>query len=289
MVHLKFAQYAITGLLFATTGTAQSRPGLSFDQTTRSVTTSANGVDSATTTSVVHMTAAGGDARIDVKKGKLSENMGAFSPGSHGVMIMRDGGKQMVFLNPDQKQYFSMNLLEMMEGMQKMLASMGGSMTVDTSVTRVNLDSLGPGPAIDGHPTLTYRLTAVMRMTMSMMAERNVVDGKSTQEIQTATDLGDFSDLTVGVNRFAELSQTIGFPKGYFDKLAATNRKMRGFPLRTVKNSTISANGTTRTAVETIEATNIKRVSVPDSLFAIPGDYKPMTFPGMPGTGHLAR
>jgi hypothetical protein len=286
VVHLKFAQYAITGLLFATTGTAQSRPGLSFDQTTRSVTTSANGIDSATTTSVAHMTAAGGDARIDVKKGKLSENMGPFSS---GVMIMRDGGKQMVFLNPDQKQYFSMNLLEMMEGMQKMLASMGGSMTVDTSVARISLDTLGPGPAIDGHPTLTYRLTAVMRMTMSMMGEGNVIDAKSTQEIQTATDLGDFSDLNVGVNRFAELSQSIGFPKGYVDKLAATTKKMRGFPLRTVKHSTTSANGMTRTAVETTETTNIKRVSVPDSLFAIPGDYKPVTFPWMPGTGHLAR
>jgi hypothetical protein len=60
---------------------------------------------------------------------------------------------------------------------------------------------------------------------------------------------------------------------------------MRGFAVRTVKHSTMSANGTTRTAVETTEATNIKRVSVPDSLFAIPGDYKPVRFPGMPGTG----
>ena len=283
MVSLKSACCAISALLLAESSAAQSRPGLSFDQTIQSVTFSASGIDTAKTE--MHMTAAGGDARVDVKHGKIAENMGAFSPGSHAVMIMRDSGREMIFLNPDQKQYFSIKPLEMMQGMQKMLESMGGSMTVDTSVSRVSLDSLGPGPTIDGHPTLKYRLTMVMRMTMSMMGESNVVDNQSTQDIQTATDLGDFSDLTTGVNRFAELSQSAGFPKGYLDKLAATKRKMHGFPLRSMKHSTVSVNSTKRTAVETTEARNIQRVTVPDSLFAIPGDYKPVAMPAMPGSG----
>jgi hypothetical protein len=287
VVYLKFGHYAFAGLVLATMGTAQSRPGVSFDQTIHSVTLSASGIDTANTE--MHMTAAGGDARIDVKNGKIVENMGPFSPGLHAVMIMRDSGREMVFLNPDQKQYLSIKPVEMMQGMQKMLESMGGSMTVDTSVTRVSLDSLGPGPTIDGHPTLKYRLTAVMRMTMSMNGERNVLDNQSTQDIQTAIDLGDFSDLTTGVNRFTEFSQTMGFPKGYLDKLAATHRKMRGFPLLSVKHSTISVNGTKRTAVETMETRNIKRVTVPDSLFVIPGDYKPVAMPGMPGTGTSSR
>jgi hypothetical protein len=283
MVSLKFGCCAISALLLAESSAAQSRPGLSFDQTIQSVTFSASGIDTANTET--HMTAAGGDARVDVTHGKIAENMGAFSPGSHAAMIMRDGGREMVFLNPDQKQYFSIKPLEMMQGMQKMLESMGGSMTVDTSVTRVSLDSLGPGPTIDGHPTLKYRLTTAMRMTMSMMGETNIVDNQSTQDIQTATDLGDFSDLITGVNRFSEISQSAGFPKGFFDKVAAANRKMRGFPLRSTAHSTFSANGTKRTAVQTTETRNIKRVTVPDSVFAIPGDYKAVAMPGMPGSG----
>jgi hypothetical protein len=283
MRYLKLAHSALPALLFAATATAQSRPGISFDQTMNSVTSLRGRTDSATT--VTRTTAAGSNARIDVEKGNIAKSIGPFSPGAHAVMIMRDGGKEMVFLNPDQKQYVSIKILEMMEGTQKILESMGGSMTIDTSVTRVSLDSVGPGPAIDGHPTLTYRLTAVMRMTMSMMGQRNVVDNQSIQEIQTATDLGDFSDLTTGVNRFTEIMQSMGFPKGYFDKLAATSRKMHGFPVRTVKHGTNSANGTTRTMVETTETRNVKRISVPDSLFAIPGDYKPVAVPGMPGTG----
>src|ERR1700692_4259158 len=102
MVYLKLGHCAFAGLVLATTGTAQARPGVSFDQTIHSVTISASGIDTANTE--MHMTAAGGDARIDVKKGKIVENMGPFSPGLHAVMIMRDSGREMVFLNPDQKQ-----------------------------------------------------------------------------------------------------------------------------------------------------------------------------------------
>jgi hypothetical protein len=246
-----------------------------------SVTSFRGRTDSAST--VMHATAAGSEARFDVEKGSIP-NLGVFSPGPHAVVIMRNGGKEIIFLNPDQKQYVSIKPFEMMEGMQKMLEGMGGSMNVDTSATRISLDSLGPGPAIDGHPTLKYRLTAVMRMTMSMMGQRNVIDSQSTQDIQSATDAGDFTDVT-GMNRFAELSQSMGFSRGYFDSLAIARSKIRGVPLRIVNHTTSSANGTTRSAMQTIETRNVKRRSVPDSLFAVPADYKPIAMPRVPGTG----
>jgi hypothetical protein len=279
MGYLRFACRAIPALLIATTAMAQSKPGVTFDQTMVSITTARGRTDTATT--VMHTTSASGDGRIDVEKGRFP-NMGPFSAGPHAIMIFRDGGKEIFFLNPDEKQYLSIKPIAMMEGMQKMLEGMGGSMSIDTSGTRVTLDSVGPGPVIDGHPTLTYRLTTSMKMTMSMMGQRQVVDGQSTQEIQTATDLGDFSDVP-GVNRFAELSESMGFTKGYFDQLVAMRRKMHGFPLRTEMHTTSSANGMTRTIVQTIETRNVKRVPVPDSLFAIPADYKPVTTPGMQG------
>lgn len=244
-----------------------------------SITTARGRTDTAAT--VMHTTSARGDARIDVEKGTFP-NMGPFSAGPHAVMIMHDGGKEISFLNPDEKQYLSIKPIAMMEGIQKMLEGMGGSMTIDTSGTRVTLDSVGPGPAIDGHPTLTYRLTTVMRMTMSMMGQRHVVENQSTREIQTATDMGDLSDVT-SMNRFAELFESIGFTKGYFDQLAATRRRMHGFPLRAVTHTTSTANGMTRTIVQTIETRNVRRLAVPDSLFLVPADYKPGTMPAMPG------
>ena len=279
MGYLRFACCAIPALLIARTSTAQSKPGVSFDQTMVNVTTAGGRTDTATT--VMHTISVSGDTRIDLEKGSFPR-MGPFSAGPHAVMIMRDGGQEIIFLNPDEKQYVSIKPVALMEGMQKMLEGMGASMTMDTSGTLVTLDSLGPGPAIDGHPTLTYRLTTAMRMTMSMMGERRVVDNQSTQELQVATDLGDLA-YVASMNRFAEITQAMGFPKAAFENLAATRRRMHGFPLRAAAHITSSANGMTRTVVQTIETRNVKRLPVPDSLFAIPADYKPVTMPGMQG------
>ena len=299
MRKMRFACCAIPALLIATFGchqsgrespiaTAQSKPGVSFDQTMVTVTSSRGRTDTATT--VLHTTSAAGNGRIDVEKGNfpnMGPNMGPFSTGPHAVMIMHDGGSEIFFLNPDQKQYLSIKPIAMMEGMQKMLEGMGGSMSFDTAGAQPSLDSVGPGPSIDGHPTVTYRLRTAMRMTMSMMGQRHVVDTQSSSEIQAATDLGDFGNVA-GMNRFAEVTQAMGFPKTYFENLAATRRRIHGFPLRAVTHTMITAEGMTRTVDQTIESRNMKRLPVPDSLFVVPADYKPITMPGMagmPGTG----
>jgi hypothetical protein len=290
MRDLAFAYCAVPALLIATFGchqsrlgspiaAAASRPGVSFDQSMVTVSTASGRTDTATT--VMHTTSVGGNTRIDLEKGSFAK-LGPFSAGPHAVMIMRDGGQEIFFVNPNEKQYVSINLVAMMDGMQKMLESMGGSMTMDTSGTRVTLDSLGAGPAIDGHPTLTYRVATIMRMKIPMMGESRVVDNRSTQEIQVATDLGDFA-YAAGMNRFAEITQTIGFPKAALESMVATRRRMHGFPLRAVAHTTGSVNGMTRTVVQTIDTRNVKRLAVPDSLFAIPADYKPVTMPMMPG------
>lgn len=263
-------------LISATTAVAQSKPGVSFDQTMVSVTEGGR-----TDTLVTHTTSVGGDGRIDVEKGSFPK-IGPFAVGPHAVMIMRDGGSEILFLNPDEKQYLSIKPIAMMEGMQKMLEGMGGSMAVDTSVSRVNLDSVGPAAAIDGHPTLTYRLTSVMRMRMTMMGRTHVIDTQSSQEIQSATDLGDFAGVA-SMGRFAEITQAMGFSKGYFESLTSLRRKIHGFPLRAVIHTTTSAESMSRTVAQTIDTRNVKRVAVPDSLFLIPSDYKPVTMPAMPG------
>jgi hypothetical protein len=290
MRSLRFACCAIPALLIATLGchqsgrespiaTAQSNLGVSFDQTMVTVSTASGRTDTATT--VMHTTSARGDTRIELESGSFPR-LGPFSAGPHAVMIMREGEQEISFVNTNEKQYASIKPAAMMEAMQKMLERMGGSMTMDSAGTRVTLDSLGPAPAIDGHPTLAYRVTTVIRMTISMMGESRVVDNRSTQEIQVATDLGEFAYVG-SMNRFAELTQALGFPKAAFENLAATRRRMHGVPLRAVAHITSSANGITRTIVQTIETRNVKRIAVPDSLFAIPVDYKPVTMPVMPG------
>jgi len=280
MRNLRFACCAISAFAYGTAAMAQSKPGVSFEQTLLAVTTARGRTD--TTTTLLHTTSAGGDGRIEVEKGRFP-NMGPFSPGPHAVIIMHDGGNQFFFLNTDEKQYLSLKPFEMIEGVQKMLDGMGGSMSFDTAGTGLGLDSVGPGPSIDGHPTLTYRLRIAMKMTMSMLGQSNVVDTQSSEEIQVAPDLGDYAGVA-SMNRFAELTEAMGFPKSYYEKLAATRRKIRGFTLRAVTHTTTTANGVTRTRDQTIETRNVRRLAVSDSLFVVPADYKPvkMPLPGMP-------
>ena len=280
MVNLRIGRYVFPALLLAATANAQSRPGFSCDQTIRRVITSAGRTDSST--SVVHMTRAGGDVRIDTREGQPSPTIGAFSPGAHSVVIMREGLSQVLYLNPDQKQYLSFKPWEMMKHVQKMMESMGGSMVFDTAGSRVNIDSLGPGPTIDGHPTLAYRLTTSTRVTMTMMGEQQRVDSRAIFDFQVATDMAEFTDMNPGLTGLAEASQAMGMPKGYYDKIIAMRQQIHGVALRAVTNTTSTVRGIPRSATETIETRNIKRIAVPDSVFAIPADYKAVKAPAIP-------
>jgi hypothetical protein len=273
-------------LLSSVPAGAQAPSGISFDQTITTVNSTAGRTD--TTTNVIHALAARGNMRIETTNNTLYPAMGPFSPGPHAVLLVRDGGTETVFINPDSRQYLSVKPLEMMSGFKKMLEGMGGSMTFDTSVTRMSIDSIGQGPIIDGHATVHYTLRSAMKMTVSMMGETMANEDVSVTEIYSAPDMSDFRDATKGMmSQFLEVARSMGMGGTLFDKMKAYQNMVRGFPLRLVKQSTRTQRGETRTSIETIDSRNAKRVAAPDSLFAVPAGYKPIAMPTMPGTGSV--
>jgi hypothetical protein len=283
-MRLKYACCAATAALISAPAAAQTRSGVSFDQTITTVHSTAGRVDSAT--NVIHALTAGSNMRIETTNNTLYPNMGAFSPGPHAVLLIRDGGAETVFLNPDSKEYLSVKPLEMMTGFRKMLESMGGSMTFDTSATRMTVDSVGPGPSIDGHPTVHYTMTTAMKATISVMGESMANENRSVTEIYSAPDMADFRDAAEGVmSQFAEAVRSMGMGDEMFEKMKQNQQMVRGFPLRLVKHSTLTQRGQTRTSTEIIESRNAHRVSAPDSLFAIPAGYKAVSMPVFPGAG----
>jgi hypothetical protein len=270
-------------LLLSPIAAAQTRPGVSFDQTITSVASSAGHYDSST--NVVHTTSNGSEVRMEMSNTSSMPRMGSMGGGSPAIIIMRDAGKQMLFLNPEDKEYMSMKPFDMIDAAKKMLESMGGTFSFDSSASTIRLDSIGPGQTIDGHPTLHYRLTTAVKVNVSMMGESMGIEDRSTSEIDAATDLADLRDFSMGVGEAAAgFSQTMSFAGDFFQKAAAAQKKMRGYPLRIVKHSTQSHGGTTNTITETIQTRNIKQINAPDSLFAIPAGYKPVSMP-MPRAG----
>ena len=281
MVDVKRALCAAV-MLSSASATAQTQSGVSFDQTITSVKSMAGSVD--TTSNVVHALAARGNMRIETTNNTLYPQMGPFSPGPHAVLLVRNGGSETIFMNPDTKEYLTIKPLEMMAGFRKMLEGMGGSMKFDTSATRMTIDSVGPGPTIDGHQTVHYTLRAALKLTISMMGDTIANGDVSVTEIYAAPDMADFRDATDGMmNQFVEVARSMGMVGPMFDKMEADQKKVRGFPLRIVKQSTQTQRGQTHTSSEIIESRNAKRVPAPDSLFAVPAGYKSIAMPVMPG------
>lgn len=272
---------SIASLLCAVTSRAQTHPGLTFDETVHSARTLNTSNDS-TVTSVLHFTTSRGDVRIDVE-GPVPDAGELPTGNGRSVMLLTDSGATITFINVAKKQYMSIKPNAMMEGVKKMMEAMGGQVVIDTAATKLTLDSLGTGPVIAGHPTLHYRLNTSLRMTMAMMGNSQTMEQESVEDIYAATDLGELSDLNISLNRLANIGQTVGLAPEFMERAKALQKKIRGLPIRLTKVQTVKTQGRTRTVSEDITVSNVKRVDVPDSAFAIPAGYAPIAIPKMPG------
>jgi hypothetical protein len=276
-LRLQSSLYALALFLSGQTLSAQSQPGLAFDVYTR------NGQGD-TATNVVHMQATANAVRMEFEKRPTGGQYRALPLGDHGVLIVRGSGTELILLDPAKKEYMSLKPLEMMEGARKMMESMGGSMTFDSAASTFQVDSLGPGPMIDGHSTLRYRTTVRTKMHMAMMGQEQTVESQVVSETQNAVDLADFATLmgpSGGAREMVRsMTQTIGLPQSFVDQASNAARKAKGFPLHSERQTTaITPNGTL-TRSDTSDIKNVRRASIPDSAFAVPADYKQTPFPG---------
>jgi hypothetical protein len=262
-------------LLCAPKVAAQSHPGVSFDQVIHSVTT--RGTATITDSAFVHVTATPTSMKFEIT-GDLP-GMTAMSHGGNMVVLVTDSGAKMTFMSPGNKQYLSINPLQMIEGAQKMMAGVGGSMKVDSTLTKVIIDSIGAGPMIDGHTTQQYRITSRFHMSIAMMGHDVEMDQQSVEEVDATPDYNDVRSISQGMDKFGEIAASFGFAKDFLDQVRKAHENLKGFPLRVVKTQTRTTRDIVQKSTETIEAKNVQRLSVPDSTFAIPADYKPASIP----------
>ena len=263
---------------FAAAG-GQSYPGLAFDETMRE----SRGVNASpdTASALMHFLTSRGNLRIEAE-GSIPDAENVPTGKGRTVMLLTDSGNKMTFINVDEKKYMSINPSAMAEGVKKMMEAMGGQFVIDTAATKINLDSLGPGPSVDGHPVLRYRLTTSLRMTIAMMGNTSTMEQQSVEEIQAAADLVDLVDANLSVNRLADIGQTMGMAPEFMERAKALQKRIRGFPIRITEVQTSKTDGRTRTSSHDITVSNIRRVQVPDSAFAIPAGYTPLAIPKLP-------
>jgi hypothetical protein len=189
----------------------------------------------------------------------------------------------MFIIDPDKRQYMSVKPLEMMSGARQMMESVGGSMTFDTAASSVHVDSLGPGPTIDGHSTIRYRVTVHTKIRIAMMGEDHTVENQMVSESDNTVDLPGFGGVVgpaAGLRDMMQsMAQTFGMPKDFMDQAVKAAQRMKGLALHSERQTTASTPNGTRTISETTDTKNVRRASIPDSEFAVPADYKLTAFP----------
>lgn len=267
-------------LLCATSLPAQSHPGVTFDQVVHAVST--RGAATTTDSGVVHVTATSSNMKFEVT-GDLP-GIKPMSNGRNMVMLVTDSGAKMTFMSPSEKNYLSFNPLQMVEGAQKMMAGMGGSMKIDSALTKVTVDSIGAGPVIDGHATQHYRITSRLHMSIAMMGDNAEMDQQSVEEVDATPDYNDLRSFSQSMGKLGDIGGLVGLAKDFLDQVRKAHENLKGFPLRVVKTQKRTTRGAVQQSTETTETKNIQRVAVPDSAFAVPADYKPVSMP-FPGVG----
>ncbi|HEY0528525.1 MAG TPA: hypothetical protein VGD02_06825 [Gemmatimonadaceae bacterium] len=225
-----------------------------------------------------------GDAtrlRIEVNTTGVGSQVSPLNANGPVSMIVSDSGKTITYLDSQRSTYLRVRPADMIQNMQQM-----GGMTMQFSETTANVDSLGAGPTLLGHPTSRYRVNTGMTMNMSAMGQSQSMKFSSSTEYLFARDvngaLNPFASLSGGdmVNMFGSAN------KDFADKMRAVQAKLpKGTPLRATSTATMSAQGDTRTTSTVAEVTSLKWVPADKNAFEIPATYKETQLPSMGAMG----
>jgi hypothetical protein len=205
---------------------------------------------------VGHGVAAGGLSRLDVDSAPAGPTMGAFGPGDYFLML--DSGR-VVAVSPATKTY--------LDGFSTAMGSMPPDMMAQASVTNVvvNVEKLGAGDAVEGHPTDKYRISS--QYTMGIMGQS--INFASEYEILTAqlpvhiiTPFSGSLPKTLATGPFADL----------YTKISEAQKKVSGTTVR-VSSSTGISGPMSMTMTQNVQLSDLKTADVDDKVFQVPEGF----------------
>ncbi len=241
-------------------------------------------------------TFSGDDARIEIIDAASSAG-GAEAFGGKGTyFILKDGGKEMLLVDPNQKSYMKWDMANMFAGISKVVNAVGGLVKMKMSDVKIEAHDMGAGETIHGYPTKHVRMVQNYTVTASVFGRTSKTRSESTTDYYFAPALNKLANPFVSNSQaLAMMSQMDMFNNpDYKNQMLAANAKLhKGVPIKTVTTTvSVDEKGKKETMVTTMEMLNFKPASVPTSTFAIPGDYKLIEMPslnanmaGAPGAG----
>jgi hypothetical protein len=209
-----------------------------------------------------------GSAAIEGDKMRLELREGDemfFKDGS--IMLSTTGGESFYVLDPKKKEYYEINLSQLLSTAGAMLGSMGGMFKMSFENHTVNVTKAGDGGEIEGYSTAKYVSDSSYDLVMEVFGKKNVQNVKTHTESWVTSDLG---------REYMTFVQQKGFKTGFeqLDKMIEKETAgMQGFPLKQIVRTTTTSKGKSDTQTTTMTVTSIREASVPDEQFEIPAGF----------------
>lgn len=203
---------------------------------------------------------------------ELSEGDGVIFQ-DNSIVISDDGGKTMMVLDPKKKEYYRLSIEDTLNAMTSMIQNMGGMFKMSIDDQTVEVKPLGAGETIEGYRTNKYQVDTAYTLKLKAMGMN--MDQKIKSEMTTwSTDELD--------QELASFIQYRTFRTGMEDLDSLIEKHIgavKGFPLKTVTKTEITARGRTNTSTSTMTVTGIREADIAESDFAIPAGYSEVDGP----------
>ena len=191
----------------------------------------------------------------------------------NNVVLSADGGKTMSVLDPSTKNYYDLQLEQLLGSSTGLLRGLGDMVKVSFDNAQVSVRDAGNGGTVEGYPTHKYVLDAAYDMNIDAMGQ------KMTTHMTMSTESWTTDQLAAELSSFL---QTRGMRTGVeaIDKLIqAQANGMHGFPLKQVSTVQITQRGNDMTMVTASTVTNIEKKAVDVAQFAMPPGYSKVDDP----------
>lgn len=232
-------------------------------------------------------TYAGDDAKLEILDASSSTGGSEVFGGKGSYFIVKDGGKEMLLVDPKEKQYMKWDIANMFAGMSKVLNAVGGLVKMQISDVKIDAQDLGAGPMVQGYPTRHIRMVQNYTVSASMFGKTSKSRSEATTDYYFAPSLKIANPFVSNSQQMAMMAQFDMFKNpDYQSQMAAANAKLpkNAVPLKMVTNTvTTDEKGKQETAVTTMEMVNFKKENIPASAFAVPSDYKMIEMPKLDG------
>lgn len=250
-------------------------PGLTYTFKMSTQLTESNGKTKELSGMVGKGQVAGNSARFEIIEAKGAQGAQKEQFGKGSYMLFTEGGKTMTIVDPENKQYYEMDLA----GMMRMMSAMGPIVKIEMTDVAIDAEPLGAGETIEGYATEKYRLVSKYTTKVS------IIGMTQTSQVADTAIYWYAPKLKLVANPFGNASGLAGLVNSadYDAQMNAAMAKLpKSVPVKIVSRSLqTDGKGKQQTQVTTVEFTEISPGDVPASAFEIPSTFAKIQGPGL--------